>query len=296
MTTDDDTGRKPLQPGLLHERLVASGPVHRLVVVERAGSTNTDLADALRADPAEWGDVGVLVTEHQVGGRGRSGRSWETPPAAALTFSIALRPPAPAETVGWLPLLAGLAVTRAVRALSDVPATVKWPNDLMVDVPGAEDLEGWGTERKVGGILAELVPSGDGPRVVVGIGLNVSQSAQELPVPSAVSLAGAGASGRPEALDRDDLLVAIVRELVGLVARWREAGGDVRAEGLADDVAAVCTTLGRTVRVELPGGTELRGAAVGLGADGALLVRDEAGEVRPVRAGDVRHVRGGGQD
>jgi BirA family biotin operon repressor/biotin-[acetyl-CoA-carboxylase] ligase len=290
--------------------LVVSGPVERLQVVDRAGSTNTDLAAALRADPAAWGDVGVLVTEHQVQGRGRSGRAWETPPAAALTFSIALRPPAGPEAVGWLPLLAGLAVVRAIRTVSEVPVALKWPNDLMVDVPGAVDLEGWGTERKVGGILAELVPTPAGTVVVVGIGLNVSQTAEELPVPSALSLllAGAraaagegaaggddaGASSGPDPLDRDALLVAVVEHLTTLVERWRRAGGDVVAAGLVGEVAAVCTTLGRSVRVELPGDRELTGTAVGLGTDGSLLVRDASDEVHPVRAGDVRHVRAGG--
>jgi BirA family biotin operon repressor/biotin-[acetyl-CoA-carboxylase] ligase len=292
--SDPDGTRRPLRPDLLRSRLVApAGPVDRLEVVDRAGSTNTDLAAALRADPAAWGDVGVLVTEHQVDGRGRSGRAWQTPPAAALTFSVALRPPGGPQTVGWLPLLAGLAVARAVRAVSGVPVALKWPNDLMVDVRGAVELEGWGTERKVGGILAELVPGVDATTVVVGIGLNVSQSAQELPVPSALSLAGAGAgAGAPHhPLDRDALLIAVVEALTGLVDRWRRAGGDVAAAGLVDEVAAVCTTLGRPVRVELPGDRELAGTAEGLGPDGALLVRDADDEVHAVRAGDVRHVR-----
>jgi BirA family transcriptional regulator, biotin operon repressor / biotin---[acetyl-CoA-carboxylase] ligase len=319
--------RRPLRPDLLHERLVVSGPVDRLQVVDRAGSTNTDLAAALRADPAAWGDVGVLVTEHQVEGRGRSGRAWQTPPAAALTFSIALRPPAGPEAVGWLPLLAGLAVVRAIRTVSEVPVALKWPNDLMVDVPGAVDLDGWGTERKVGGILAELVPTPGGTVVVVGIGVNVSQTADELPVPSALSLAGAraaapaatapaatapaatgtaggGAAGGddagalrgPDPLDRDALLVAGVEQLTTLVEQWQRAGGDVGAAGLVGEVAAVCTTLGRSVRAELPGDRELVGTAVGLGTDGSLLVRDAADEVHAVRAGDVRHVRAGGSE
>jgi BirA family biotin operon repressor/biotin-[acetyl-CoA-carboxylase] ligase len=287
--------REPLRPDLLRERLLApAGPVDRLEVVQRVGSTNTDLADALRADPAAWGDVAVLVTEHQVDGRGRSGRAWQTPPAAALTFSIALRPPGGPETVGWLPLLAGLAVVRAVRTVSGIPVTLKWPNDLMVDVPGAVDLADWGTERKVGGILAELVPAAGGSTVVVGIGINVSQEADELPVPSALSLAGAGSPVGPDALDRDALLIAVVEGLTDVVDRWRGAGGDVAAAGLVDEVAAVCTTLGRPVRVELPGDSERTGTAVGLGADGSLQVRDPAGEVHSVRAGDVRHVRTAG--
>lgn len=301
MTHDSppDPSRRPLRPDVLRSRL--QGAVDRLEVVARAGSTSTDLAEALRGDPTGWGDVGVLATEHQVDGRGRSGRTWQTPPAAALTFSVALRPPGPAEAVGWLPLLAGLAAVRGVREASGVPVTLKWPNDLLVDVPGAADLPGWGTERKVGGILAELVPTGDGPWVVIGIGLNVSQTPDDLPVPTAQSLAGAigvapGAEAAPRpVLDREELLVAVLTHLTALVGSWRAAGGDVAAAGLGDDVAAACTTLGRPVRVELPGGTALHGTAVGLAPDGALLVRDDAGDVVPVRAGDVRHLRSGGR-
>ena len=281
--------RGPLRPAVLRERLERpAGPVDRLEVVPSTGSTNTDLVRAVRDDPDAWGALGVLVTEHQVDGRGRSGRSWQTPPAAALTFSVALRPPAPAASLGWLPLVAGLATVQGIREATGVPATLKWPNDLMVDVPGAAELPGWGTERKVGGILAELVPTPVGPLVVVGIGLNVSQTAAELPVPSAASLAGVGAADP----DREALLVAVLHALGTLADRWR-AGGDVVAAGLVDEVSAACTTIGRTVRVELPEDRALHGRAVGLAADGALLVRDDAGDVHPVRAGDVRHLRSG---
>ena len=285
--------RRPLRVDVLRERLLApTGPVHRLDVVDRTGSTNTDLGAAVREGGAPAG-VRVLVTEHQVDGRGRSGRGWQTPPAAALTFSVAARPTTPPATWGWLPLLVGLAAVRALRATTGLGVTLKWPNDLMVDDPAAPPLDGWGTGRKLGGILVELVPGAPAaaacPVAVAGVGINVSQSRAELPVPSAQSLVGAGA----RAVDREDLLVALLDAGAGLAERWRAADGDVVAAGLAAEVAAVCATIGQPVRVELPGTEVLDGVATGLGADGALLVRDERGTVRPVRAGDVRHVRSG---
>lgn len=283
--------RRSLREAVLRERLLApAGPVDRLRLVDRAGSTNTDLAAAVRDDPSARPGVGLLVTEHQVGGRGRSGRTWQTPPAAALTFSLSLRPVAPAEQWGWLPLVVGLGVAGAVRAVTGVAPAVKWPNDLLVDVPGAPVVEGWGTERKVGGILVELVAAPSGPVAVAGTGLNVSQDAHELPVPTAQSLTGAGAGP----VDREDLLVACVVAVTGLVARWDAAAGDVAVAGIADEVAGACATIGRAVRVELPGDVRLDGVATGLGPDGALLVRDADGHVRAVRAGDVRHVRTAG--
>jgi BirA family transcriptional regulator, biotin operon repressor / biotin---[acetyl-CoA-carboxylase] ligase len=160
----------------------------------------------------------------------------------------------------------------------------------MVDQPDAAVLPGWGTERKVGGILVELVTAPRGPVAVVGVGLNVSQTADELPVPSAQSLVGAGAT----AVDREALLVALVEAFAGLLRRWEAAGGDVVAAGLAAQVESACSTIGRRVRVHLPGGETLAGVASGLGDDGALLVRDDAGAERPVRAGDVEHVRDAG--
>ncbi len=291
MTTPTPDDRTPLREEVLRERLLApAGPLAHLRLVDRAGSTNSDLAAAVRDDPATGTGVALLVTEHQVDGRGRSGRTWETPPAAALTFSLALRPTAPAETWGWLPLLVGVGVVRALRSVTGVTGGVKWPNDLIVDVPGAPEIEGWGTERKLGGILVELVGTPSGPVAVVGVGLNVSQRADELPVPTAQSLTGVGA----RAVDREALLVACVTGVTGLVDRWDAAGGDARASGVADEVAASCTTLGRTVRVELPGDARLEGSATGLAPDGALLVRDAVGQVRAVRAGDVRHLRSAG--
>jgi BirA family biotin operon repressor/biotin-[acetyl-CoA-carboxylase] ligase len=292
--------RPPLREDVLRERLLApAGPLTHLRLVDRAGSTNTDLAAAVRDDPTLGAGVALLVTEHQVDGRGRSGRSWQTPPAAALTFSLALRPAAPADTWGWLPLLVGVGVVRALRTVTGLTGaagaagaavSVKWPNDLVVDVPGAPEIEGWGTERKLGGILVELVTAPSGPVAVVGVGLNVSQRADELPVPTAQSLTGVGARD----VDREDLLVEAVTAVTGLVDRWDAAGGDAHAAGLADEVAAACTTLGRTVRVELPGDARVEGAATGLAPDGALLVRGTQGQVRAVRAGDVRHLRSAG--
>jgi BirA family biotin operon repressor/biotin-[acetyl-CoA-carboxylase] ligase len=124
--------------------------------------------------------------------------------------------------------------------------------------------------------------------VVLGIGLNVSQSAEELPVPTATSLALAGYP-RP---DRTDVLVRLLGEVHAVVRRWEKAGGDAATAGLLDEYAAVSATLGTRVRAELAGGTDvLEGEAVGLDGSGALVVRSESGEERAVTAGDVWHLR-----
>ncbi|MEU4384921.1 biotin--[acetyl-CoA-carboxylase] ligase [Promicromonospora sp. NPDC023805] len=263
----------------------------RVEVVETSPSTNAELVTAVRSDPAGWPAPSALVAEHQTAGKGRAGRSWETPARAGLTVSVLLRPQVPAEALGWLPLLAGLAV---VRTVSDggVTAAVKWPNDVLL--PAVDTIAGLGLYRKVAGILAQVLPEAQGtpgpgaPAVVLGIGLNVSQSADELPVPTATSLALAGYP-RP---DRTDVLVRLLGEVHAVVRRWEKAGGDAAAAGLLDEYTAVSATLGTRVRAELAGGAgTLAGEAVGLDRSGALVVRTESGDERTVTAGDIWHLR-----
>jgi len=289
---------------LYRDKLTVPG-FARVEVVETSPSTNTDLVAAVRADPAAWPAPSALIAEHQTAGRGRAGRSWEMPPRAGLTVSVLLRPRVPAGALGWLPLLAGLAVARTVSD-GGVTAAVKWPNDVLL--PAVDTVAGLGLYRKVAGILAEVVPAPPGangaapdgaapddaapddaaPAVVLGIGLNVSQSADELPVPTATSLALAGYPGP----DRTDVLVRLLGEVHAVVRRWEQAGGDAAAAGLLDEYTAVSATLGTRVRAELAGGSEvLDGEAVGLDESGALVVRLESGEERAVTAGDVWHLR-----
>lgn len=265
-----------------------AGPLTRVQVVPRTGSTNVDVVRDLRADPASWPDRSLLVADHQDSGRGRRDRSWQTPPGTAVTCSFAVRLAMPPVLYGWLPLLAGLGAVTAVRATAGVAASLKWPNDVLVP---AAPLDGWGPYRKVGGILTELVPLADGATAaVVGVGLNVLQTPEELPVESAGSLATAGARH----VDRLAMLVGLVEALEVLQTRWDASGGSVRDSGLADEVASVTSTLGTRVAVDLPGGTGLAGIAERLDDDGALVVRPPQGEPVRVLAGDVRHLRTAG--
>ncbi|GAA3087307.1 hypothetical protein GCM10020254_34740 [Streptomyces goshikiensis] len=164
----------------------------------------------------------MLVAEEQTAGRGRLDRSWVAPARSGLFFSVLLKPGAavPQERWGWLTLLAGVAAATGLSRAAGVDTALKWPNDLLVIVDGEE--------RKTGGILAERV--GDG--VVLGIGLNVTLTDAELPVPEAGSLALAKAS----VTDREPLLKAVLRSLEEWYGEWRAAGGDPAASGLQGDV------------------------------------------------------------
>ncbi|MER8184116.1 biotin--[acetyl-CoA-carboxylase] ligase [Kitasatospora sp. NPDC094015] len=270
-----DLDRPPLDAAALRRDLVVPGGLWTsLEVVTGTGSTNSDLAArAKQGDP----EGSVLIAEEQSAGRGRLDRQWSAPARSGLFLSVLLRPAGvPVERYGWLPILTGVAAASVLSRVAEVASTsLKWPNDLLVTVDGAE--------RKVGGILAELA---DGA-VVVGLGINVSLREAELPVPAATSLALAGAA----VTDRQTLLRALLREFAGLYREWTAAAGDPHASGLLPAYTALCGTLGRQVLVQLPGERELRGEAVAVDGDGRLVVRTADGARHPVAAGDVVHVR-----
>jgi BirA family transcriptional regulator, biotin operon repressor / biotin---[acetyl-CoA-carboxylase] ligase len=281
-----DLSRPPLHEARLSAALVTPGGLWTEIrVVPVTGSTNADVQQAARAGAREGL---VIVAEHQLSGRGRLDRVWQSPPRAGLTFSLLLRPePAvPANRLGWLPLLAGVCLAEAVGRLAQVEAVLKWPNDLLVATSAGY--------AKCAGILAEAVTGTDrdgSPAVVLGVGLNVSQRIDELPIrdPGAVpvtSLALAGAA----CTDRDPLLRAVLRRLAERYAQWCAAAGDPRSSGLRDAYSSACTSLGRWVRADLPGAAAVQGVAVELDEAGRLVVAPGDGEPVAVAAGDVCHL------
>ncbi|MFD9332058.1 biotin--[acetyl-CoA-carboxylase] ligase [Streptomyces sp. NPDC060065] len=271
-----DLDRPPLNAVALRKALVRDGSLWSgIEVVARTGSTNSDLVALAAAGTAAEG--AVLVAEEQNAGRGRLDRQWTAPARSGLFFSVLLKPAqVPVERWGWLPLLTGVAVATALSRAAGIDTALKWPNDLLVTVDGAE--------RKAGGILAERAGT---DAVVVGIGINVTLREDELPVPGAGSLALAGAA----TTDRDTVLRAVLRSLSQWYERWRDAGGDPVASGLQETYAAGCATLGRVVRAELPGGRSISGEAVAVDGDGRLVLATEEGVQEPVGAGDIVHLR-----
>ena len=268
-----DLERPPLSARALDRALIVPGGLwRRLDLRAETGSTNADAAAAAAAGEPEGL---VVVAEQQTAGRGRRDRQWVSPPRAGLTVSVLLRPGGvPSARWGWLPLLAGVALREAVHRITELDATLKWPNDLLID------------DEKCAGILAEV--SGDA--VVIGIGLNVTTRVDELPVLEnrpATSLQIAGA----RSTDRDPLLRALLRGMAQWYGGWREAGGDAEMCGLLGAYRKGSSTIGRDVLVELPGGADLSGTATDVDADGQLVIRSADGDVHRLSAGDVRHVR-----
>lgn len=250
--------------------LTAAHTAH-LTIMPSAGSTNADLT-AHSADVHGWPHLSVLMTDDQRSGRGRLDRSWHAPAGTALALSVLIRAAeVPEAARGWIPLIAGLAMTESIAAQLGAGVTAKWPNDVLVG------------EKKICGILAEISSHGDA--IVVGSGVNTAMTAEQAPVETATSFA---MQGKPAHLD---LLVShYLGRLSAELAALREAAGDATASGLRDRFAAVCSTIGKVVTIHLPGGQSYTGDAVGIDPDGRLQVMVD-GSTRTVSAGDVVHVR-----
>jgi len=263
-----DLERPRLDGPALAAALTRDGGLWRsLEVVEEIGSTNAALIEAAAADAPEGT---VLVAEHQVTGRGRLDRVWTSPPRAGLTVSFLVRPDVPAARRGWLPLLTGVALAESVAEVSGVLPSLKWPNDLLA-----------GNGLKLAGILAES----RGDAVVVGTGLNVSTTADELPDTGTSLSRITGAT-----VDRAPLLLAFLRAVERRYRAWIDVLGDPVSSGLAQDYLSWSSTVGTQVAVSLPDGSVLEGVAQAVDWDGRLVLATAQGTVE-LASGDVRHVR-----
>lgn len=259
--------------------------------VEKTGSTNTDLMQATNV-----ADGTVLLADEQLSGKGRLGRSWTAPAGSQVIFSVLLLPES-LDHLGTLPLAAGLAVTDSIEG-----TVLKWPNDVHID------------GNKLCGILAEAGPVGQAfkaapkteltkvevgkaevnkaevnkaevnkavggaapsARVVVGMGINVTLTREDLPIEKATSLALEGRD-----TDRTELAITVLKNLRRRIVQWENQDPQ-----LLRDYRAVCSSLGQEVRLETPSG-DVTGHVDEIGEDGRIMV---AGEY--YSAGDVTHLR-----
>jgi len=267
---------QPLNAQAIQRALSTRTLGRTLHVLDEVPSTNTAAAELAREN-APHGTV--VVAGCQTAGRGRLGRHWHSPSGKNLYCSVLLRAlPAgeqQAHWLSWIPLLAALAVCRAVQVVTSLKPSVKWPNDILAG------------DRKLGGVLCES--SGVGTThaaVIVGIGVNVNIREDEFPDelrPIATSLL----IEARQPWDRAALLAALLLELE---TRYEslQAGrhGDIRQEYMLR-----CATIGRRVRIELAHGESMDGTAESIQPDGSLRVVRDDGTLADVRTGDVIHLR-----
>ena len=250
--------------------------------VEQTGSTNTDLMQAENV-----ADGTVLLANEQVSGKGRLGRTWVSPAGSQLILSVLILPET-LEYLGTLPLASGLAVTDTVEG-----SVLKWPNDVHID------------GNKLCGILAEAGPVGAAfksapktefnkaevnkaevapkteagatlsARVVVGMGLNVTLTREQLPIEKATSLALEGRD-----TDRTELAIALLKNLRRRITQWENQDPQLMA-----DYRRVCSSIGQEVRLEAPTG-DVVGVVESIADDGRINVGGEY-----YSAGDVTHLR-----
>jgi BirA family biotin operon repressor/biotin-[acetyl-CoA-carboxylase] ligase len=231
----------------------------RVSVVELTGSTQDDLTKLANSSLEIHGQV--LVTNFQTSGRGRLDRKFSAPAGSALLFSLYIEPERERNSWGLLSIVAGISVCDVLNTILEKPVTLKWPNDLLVG------------EKKLSGLLAQATQKG----VVIGIGINVGMSQNELPVPTATSLELEGAN----TLDRNEICSLLLNALEENIKRF-EAGED-----FIELYSALSSTIGKHVRVELPGGKSVESLALGVDPTGALILADGS----HISVGDVIHLR-----
>jgi BirA family biotin operon repressor/biotin-[acetyl-CoA-carboxylase] ligase len=247
-----------VKPELLSADAIAGALVSsywRVSVVDEIDSTQ----NYLRTSNLKSGDV--ITAEYQSAGRGRLDRKFDAEKSSALLFSFYLEPEVKVEILGYLTLLVGASVTSTINKITKTNNfKCKWPNDILFG------------DLKVAGLLAEKTESG----VIVGVGINVSTEKDKLPVSHATSVFLATKA----LINRNTLLGQILNNLEQDLLSWQ--GG----KDLTSKYRELSATIGKQVRVEMPDGSQIEGAAVDIDETGSL--RLDNGE--RITVGDVIHL------
>ena len=231
----------------------------RVSVVDLTTSTQIDLAKLVNSNSAKTGDV--LAAEFQTAGRGRLDRTFEAAPGSALLFSFFIKPNRARSDWGFISHLAAISMQEVISQDHPSQVRLKWPNDILIG------------EKKVAGLLAQATDDG----VIIGIGVNVAMTSDELPVDTATSLAITGS----KKLDRNLILGEFLNRFKVNFDKW-DSGAD-----FIDSYSAICATLGRQVQVEVSGRANRTGQALTINKIGALMLDDGF----EVNVGDVVHLR-----
>ncbi len=248
------------------------------------GSTN-DEAKRLAAAGAPEGTL--VFAGEQTAGRGRLGRRWNAPPNLCLLMSLVFRPSLPPAQAARLTMLCSIAIVEAIQSETGLHVGIKWPNDLVVAghpsshrrsrAPFSQGPDA-AHHRKLAGILTETIVAGtELAAVIVGMGINVNVDPAALGPVMTPATSLLAELGRP--VDRVSLLLATLGQIE---SRY----GQVASGQIHNDWRQRLVTLGHQVTVTVSG-EQLSGVAEDVNPDGALSVRDLAGNLHLISAGDV---------
>ena len=251
--------RAALRESELHAEL---SPYWRVSVVDVTGSTQVDLAESIRAHTAVDGDV--LVANYQSAGKGRLDREFIAAPSSALLFSLYKKVMRPRDEWNFIALLTALSISEALVGLNNkVNLSIKWPNDILIN------------EKKIAGLLCQA----DNDGVIVGVGLNVDMSKDELPVVTASSLYLENFLQ----LDRNEILKRILKAFEENFQKWSTHGSAPFVSKYED----LCSSLHRDIQIIWPAGDPAAAVATGISPLGELILNDGT----LVNSADVLHLR-----
>lgn len=257
-----------LIPGEIRWRLGAKVLGREIISYKKVDSTN-DIAYELAEKKMKEGTV--IIAEEQAQGKGRHGRTWVSPPKGGIYMSFILRPEMAPSEIPKITLLAAVAVAKAIRAVTGLPALIKWPNDILVD------------GKKVCGILTEMKADQDSVAfIVLGIGVNVNTPAKSLPKGATSLKTELHNIGKDTAISR----IELARNIIEAVEKYYDILKDNGASSIIDEWKSLSAMLGSRIKVVLPK-RQFEGQAHTIDRDGALIVRLANGVLERVSSGDI---------
>ena len=252
----------------LLSRLIDAKIIGREIHVFQETTSTNDIIEKMAIDGVSEGVV--VFAESQTKGRGRLGRSWHSLPRKGLWFSILLRPDLYPRASMQITIAAATAIRNAIYKLTQLPALIKWPNDVVIG------------GKKVAGILNEISAETDRIKYsILGIGINVNHEITDFPG-ELKNIATSIKIEKGEHINRAELAVATLEEL----DKYYQKILNRQFQEIADEWIHYCSTIGRNVTIRLPDRV-VQGRAESLDSDGCLLVRKSHGHLERIVGGDV---------
>lgn len=213
----------------------------------------------------------LVIAEMQNAGRGRMGRHWLSPKGEGIWMSLIVRPCIDIEKISQITILAGLSMCASIRKETGLNVDIKWPNDLVLN------------NKKICGILCEMVKTNDGPAVIIGIGVNVNskQFPNDLPYATSLYLAG------QKVFSRENIIEKFLNDFE---KRYKVYIQTCSLVNFIEEYKNRCINLNNEVKI-IEKQEEFVGIVKDIDEDGRLIIEKEDGHIRHILSGEVS-VRG----